>query len=131
MFDYEKLKSLSSAKRYPKNTIVIHEGDSMPYSLYIVLSGSVRVVKFYGKYDQSVLANLTPGDFFGEMSLFMKKPRTATVITIEDSVILEIEQTNVIELIRGNPEMIYSVIKTLCNRLDDANERVRSLQRLQ
>jgi len=127
MFNIDDLKSYSIAQRYAKNKVIIKEGDAMPYSLYIVLSGTVRVVKNYGEFDQSVVAKLGPGDFFGEMSLFMKKPRTATVITAEESVILEVKQTNVYELIRSNPEMIYSILKTLCARLDEANSRVRSL----
>jgi CRP-like cAMP-binding protein len=127
MFDISKLKSVSIAQRYAPNTVVINEGDAMPYSLYIVLAGTVRVVKHFGKFDQSVVAKLGPGDFFGEMSLFMQKPRTATVITAEESVILEIKQDNVYEIIRSNPEMIYNILKTLCIRVDELNSRVRSL----
>jgi len=127
MFDISKLKSVSVAQRYAINTVVINEGDEMPYSLYIVLSGTVRVVKNFGKFDQSVVAKLGPGDFFGEMSLFMQKPRTATVITAEDSIILEIKQDNVYEIIRSNPEMIYNILKTLCIRVDELNGRARPL----
>ena len=127
MFDISKLKSVAIAQRYPVNTIVINEGDEMPYSLYIVLSGTVRVVKHYGKFDQNVVAKLGPGDFFGEMSLFMQKPRTATVITAEEAIILEIKQDNVYEIIRSNPEMIYNILKTLCIRVDELNSRVRSM----
>ena len=127
MFDINTLKGVSIAQKYPPNTIVINEGDDMPYSLYILLSGKVRVVKNYGSFDQSVVSKLGPGDFFGEMSLFMQKPRTATVVTAEESIILEIKQSNVYDLIRSNPEMIYSILKTLCSRVDELNSRVRSL----
>ena len=127
MFDINSLKGLSIAQRYPANTVIINQGDETPYSLYIVLSGNVRVVKNYGKFDQSVVAKLGPGDFFGEMSLFMQKPRTATVITAEEAVVLEIQQSNVYELIRSNPEMIFDILKTLCSRVDELNTRVRSL----
>jgi CRP-like cAMP-binding protein len=70
---------------------------------------------------------LEKGDFFGEMSMFMKKPRTATVVTSEETVILEITQGNVYELIKQNPQMFYDILKTLCYRLDELNDRVRSL----
>lgn len=127
MFDINMLRGLSIAQRHPANTVIINEGDDMPYSLYVVLSGAVRVIKSYGTFEQSVVAKLKAGDFFGEMSLFMRTPRSATVVTAEESVILEIEQTNVYELIRSNPEMIYGILKTLCTRIDELNNRVRSL----
>ena len=127
MFDVELLKSYSTAKKFGKNEIVIHEGDDSPYSLYIILSGAVRVVKRYGQFDQSVVGALEKGEFFGEMSLFMKKPRTATVVTSEETVILEITQGNVYEVIKQSPQMFYDILKALCYRLDELNDRVRSL----
>ena len=117
----------SSAKKYGKNKSIIQEGASGPYSFYIVLSGSVRVVKNYGKFDQTVVAMLGKGDFFGEMSLFMKKPRTAAVIAAEETIVLEITQDNVYEIMKINPQMFCSILETLCKRIDDLNSRVRTL----
>jgi len=127
LFDMEVLKSYSTARKYNKSEVVITEGAESPYSLYIILSGSVRVIKNYGKFEQSVVGILKQGDFFGEMSLFMKKPRTATIVTAEETVILEITQKNVYEVIRSNPQMFYEILKTLCMRIDELNNRVRSL----
>jgi len=101
----------------------------MPYSMYVVLRGSVRVVKNYGKFNQLVVANLAPGDFFGEMSLFLMKPRTATVVTAEESIILEINQSNLYEMLRESPQMLFSILKTLCKRIDELNDRVRSISK--
>lgn len=127
MFDVDVLKSYSNVRRCTKNEVIINEGDDNPYSLYIILDGAVRVVKRYGQFDQAVLAVLRKGDFFGEMSLFMKKPRSATVITSEETVVLEITQENVYEVIRLNPQVFYGILKTLCTRLDELNDRVRTL----
>lgn len=123
--DLSKLVELSTAKRLGKGAVIIKEGATMPYSMYIVLSGSVRVVKSYGAYDQMLVATLYPGDFFGEMSLFLMKPRTATVVTIEETVVLEINQSNVYEVIQKDPQFLFSVLKTLCTRIDDLNEKVK------
>jgi CRP-like cAMP-binding protein len=127
LFDLEILKLHSSTRKYPKNELVISEGAESPFSLYFILSGSVRVVKNYGQFSQSVVGVLERGDFFGEMSLFMKKPRTATVQTAEESVLMEITQENVYEVIRSNPKIFYEILKTLCERVDRLNSRVRSL----
>ena len=97
----------------------------MPYSMYVILSGTVRVVKNYGEFNQTIVATLSPGDFFGEMSLFLLKPRSATVITAEECVILEINQSNVYEVMENSPQMLYTIVKTLCVRVDALNSRVR------
>ena len=127
MFNLLELQLRSTAKRFEKNQQIIKEGDKS-YSMYIVLSGMVRVVKNYGEPHQITVANLGPGDFFGEMSLFLLKARTATVVTVEETVVLEINQTNVFEMMGENPQMPYSIIKTLCARIDDLNERVRMVK---
>ena len=127
MFDLLELQKRSTAKRYEKNQLIIKEGDKS-YSMYIVLAGLVRVVKNYNEFDQMSVANLGPGEFFGEMSLFLLKERTATVVTVEETVVLEINQTNVFDMMSENPQMPYSIIKTLCSRIDDLNERVRMVK---
>ena len=127
MFEIELLKKYSTARKYAKSEVVIQEGEGSPFSLYVILSGSVRVVKGLGTFEQSVVGILNKGDFFGEMSLFTKQPRAATVITAEEAVLLEVSQDNVYELIRANPKVFYEILKTLCMRVDELNSRVRSL----
>ena len=123
----ESLKTLSSARRFARNEIIIREGDESPYSLYIILSGTVRVVKGYGTFEQTVVGSLTKGEFFGEMSLFLLKPRSATVLTSEETIVLEITQNNVYELMELNQELFFHLLKALCVRVDNLNARVRSL----
>ena len=126
MIDFAQIKGLSTASRFPKkNTVVIKEGDVDTRSMYIILQGEVRVVKNYGKVDQVLLTHLGPGDFFGEASLFLAKPRIASVVTSDDdTVLLEINHENVFDVIENNPKMLYGLIKALCARIDDLNERV-------
>ena len=126
MIDLTTLKDLSTTTQLPKNTIVIKEGDERPYSMYIVLRGNVRVVKNYGKFDQAMVATLGPGDFFGEMSLFLSKPRTASVITVDDpTILLEINYENIYEIIEQSPLLLLGILKALCSRIDELNVRVR------
>jgi len=125
--DVKGLMKYSSAHKYPKNTPIINENDTMPYSMYILLQGKVRVVKNYGKSNQATIASLNVGDFFGEMSLFLMEPRSATVITAEESILLEINQANVNEFIMESPDILHSIIKTLCTRINGLNEKIRLL----
>lgn len=125
MIDLEQLQELSTAKKFAKNTVIIREKDKDPYCMYIILSGSVRIVKNYGAVDQVLITKLGPGDFFGEMSLFLLKPRAATVITSEDdTMVLEINQTNAYNIIEANSELLFKITKTLCERIDYLNGKV-------
>jgi len=119
LFDTEALKAYSNTRQCTKDEVIIKEGEESPYSLYIIISGSVQVIKDYGHSDQSVVTVLNKGDFFGEMSLFMKKPRSATIVAAEESVLLEVTQENIHEVIRLNPQTFYSIFKTLCVRVDE------------
>ena len=124
--DLTQLADLSSVARYPKHAVIITEGDTSPYSMYIILQGEVRVVKNYGQPDQALISVLKPGDSFGEMSVFLQKSRSASVITSENSVLLELTEDSVSEIVESNPKLLFGLIKTLCERIDFLNNKVPS-----
>ena len=125
MIDLSKLRNLSAAKRFPEGMLIIKEGDVSPYCMYIVLMGTVGVYKNYGQPNELMIALLKPGDFFGEMSLFLLQPRSATVIAIENVIALEINQPNAYEIAEKHPDISFFIIKTLCTRIHELNLKLR------
>ena len=121
MMNLSKLRDLSAAKKFSEGTLIIREGDTSPYCMYIVLMGVVGVYKHYGQPDERMITLLKPGDFFGEMSLFLLRPRSATVIAMEDVVALEINQPNAYEIIEKHPDISFNMIRTLCMRVNELN----------
>ena len=114
----EILKSTSSNKKsYDKGDIIIHEGDTDAESMYFVLNGSVGVYKGYRKANEVLLATLKPGDLFGEMSVFLKEPRTASVVAIEQVTVMELKDCDIHDFMSGKPDVAYSIVETLCTRL--------------
>src|SRR5438477_12964353 len=85
--EIELVRSLAAEKHYPKNAVVLTEGE-MGDSLYMIQSGKVKV--FIGDENgrEIILKILAPGAFFGEMSMIDKQPRSASVRTIEASTFL-------------------------------------------
>ena len=120
-----QLAEMAHAIKLGKNSVIIKEGAKDSLSMYIILQGEVRVVKNYGQFDQQVMARLSVGDFFGEMSLFLGNPRAATVITSADTVLLEINESNVYEIIETNPKLLFGMFKGLCKRIDFLNDKVQ------
>ena len=104
-------------KTFSKGEIIIHEGDTNADSMYFVVSGNVNVYKAYGKANELMLATLNTGDLFGEMSLFLNEPRTASVIADGDVILMEIKENNVYDIMSNNPKVAYDIVETLCTRL--------------
>jgi CRP/FNR family cyclic AMP-dependent transcriptional regulator len=95
--------------------------------MYIVKSGSARVIKTING-EQIELLQLKPGDFFGEMSLLLASPRTATVVACEETVIQEISRETMLLKIKQDPHFAYAMIKTLAGRIKDAHQVITNLQ---
>lgn len=89
----------------PAGLPVIEQHDTGK-SVYIVASGSVKVYTKLLAGERVDLAVLWPGDFFGEMSFLTGKTRTATVETGEDSVILEVTEEKLREVIEQRPHVL-------------------------
>ena len=78
--------ALFSTDYHEAGNEIITEGQKGP-GLFLIVSGRVRVTKKESG-DQIILAELGPGDLFGEISLLMQRPSTATVISSEDTALL-------------------------------------------
>jgi signal transduction histidine kinase len=98
---------------------VVCEEDSASDSMFLIKSGAVDVTK----QDVS-LAELGPGDYFGEMSLITGAPRNATVTTLEPSVLLEISAPVFHVIVARSPLATRNLLITFDSRLRRHNDKV-------
>lgn len=112
-------------KVFPKGTILFHEGDTGE-DMYIINTGRVKIFKEIGGVGK-VLAVLGQSDFFGEMSLLNKKPRSAGAEVVEDAKMLVINNSTFDTMIRGNAEIALRIIRILSKRLEDADVQIANL----
>jgi len=124
--EIQLIVTYSKEYRYPKGSIVFHEGDPGDF-LLIILSGRVKVVLFGEGEKEVILAILGPGSFFGEMAVLDATPRSATVLTLEPSLFLHIDQGKFSSLIKKYPQLAWKIMKHLTSRLREANEQIGSL----
>lgn len=102
-------------RTYPKNTMIFAE--SMPgKELYIIQKGSVKISKLVGG-TEVLLAVLKPGDIFGEMSLIENKPRSASAIAYEDTVLLAVNKDNFARMVTTQPQIIARLTQLLAERI--------------
>ena len=108
----------------PKGEVIIEEG-ARDDSFYILLSGKVGVKK---KTATRPLANLHPGDCFGEVSFLTERRRTTTVTSLTDSIVFEVDQPTLKHFDQGIREKIKdNLIRVLVSRLDHMNDVVAKL----
>jgi CRP/FNR family cyclic AMP-dependent transcriptional regulator len=113
------------ARAYPKNTILVSEGDATD-SLYIILEGRVKVFVADDEGREVVLSTQGPGEYFGEMVLD-EGPRSASVMTLEPSRFLVLPKADFREFVLSNPAFALSVIEKLIHRVRALTERVKTL----
>ncbi len=112
-------------KLFPKGTILFREGDTGE-EMYIINNGKVKIFKEIGGVEK-ILALLGQSDFFGEMSLLNKKPRSASAEVVEDAKIMVINNSTFDTMMRSNAEIAIRIIRILAKRLEDADVQIANL----
>jgi len=108
-----------------RNTVFIHEGDHGD-SLFVILSGRVKVFVADGEGREMVLDIHGPGDYVGEMALD-GRPRAASVMAMEPTVCSVLTREALRAAIAANPDVAMNLIGTLIERARIATENVRNL----
>ena len=124
--ELDAIYELSFTKNCPKDTVILlenEEGDT----LFIIINGKVKVTTFSEKGKEVIFSILNEGDFFGDMSLLDGKPRSATVISMEDSKLRLIRRHDFNNLIEKHPRIALRLLEELTLRLRKADERIESL----
>ncbi|MCQ2506131.1 MAG: cyclic nucleotide-binding domain-containing protein [Lachnospiraceae bacterium] len=115
----EVAKNCGKIKSYERGSFLCKEGEE-GYSLFIILKGLVAVViKSYSPHPE-VIVSLGAGSFVGEMSLFIGKPRTASIMALEDdTMVLEIQNSNFRDFLKYDPDTCYKLVKSIVERIDN------------
>ena len=100
----DALVSQMVLEEFNEGDIVITEGEEGS-SLYVVVSGLVKVYTRGQKGENFYLANLGEGEFFGEVSVLTGKPRTATVVAAQKTELLRLDKENLDRLVEEHPRV--------------------------
>jgi CRP/FNR family cyclic AMP-dependent transcriptional regulator len=128
-FPEEYLRTLTTMvtrRSAPRSTTIMGAGDAID-SLYIVLSGRLKVMMSDSDGKEVILSILGPGEFFGEMGLIDDEPRSASVVTIEPCELLAIAKRDFKKCMAENFEMTQAVMRGLVRRLREADRKIGSL----
>jgi CRP/FNR family cyclic AMP-dependent transcriptional regulator len=124
--DREAINKLAVTRSYAKNTLVMCEGDRSD-SLYIVLTGKVKVFLSDEEGKEVTLNTQGPGEYFGELAMLDEAPRSASVVTVEDTKLAVVSKAAFDECLEKNPKIALTLIRGLARRLREVTENVRNL----
>jgi CRP/FNR family transcriptional regulator, cyclic AMP receptor protein len=110
---------------FPKNTVIINEGDRGD-SMYIILTGRVKVFVSDEQGREMVLDDHGAGDYVGEMALD-GRPRSASVMTTEPTTCSVVTRDALRAAVSNNPDFALGLIATLIDRARIATDNVKNL----
>lgn len=123
----ERLALASAMRRgdVPKDTYVFHAGDP-GRSFFLIVAGRIKI-SLSREGREIVLAELAPGDYFGELSLIDGRPRSADASAAVRSEVLELPQDSFFRLLDSNGTVARKLLVELCQRLREADKQISTL----
>jgi CRP-like cAMP-binding protein len=110
----EHLHAVARRNRYPAQATLCHEGE-IEHCFYIIVEGRVDVCKHL-EGQRLFINQLTAGAQFGDIALLLDLPRTATIITAEPTVLLEIDRAIFAQLLKTHPEIVVALSQSVLRR---------------
>src|SRR4051812_32844281 len=123
--DAALLSKNAVTRTFPKNTIILNEGDQTD-SLYVIVAGRVKIFLSNEEGKEIVLDTQGPGEYFGEMVLD-GGPRSASVMTLEPCKFQLIPKEDVKALLQSHPDFAMHLVRKLIHRARVLTEHVKSL----
>ncbi len=122
---HDELVRLGRIQNFRKGVVILQEGDHGD-TLYVILSGRVKIYATGEDQREIVLDIHGPGEFVGEMALD-GGPRSASVITLEPTTCSVITREALREHIASNPDTAFEILAKVIRRARRATASVKSL----
>ena len=120
------LARVVSRKSYARGSLILATGDPTD-SLYILISGRIKVFMSDLDGKEVILSILGPNEFFGEMGLIDNNPRSANVVALEPCELICISEPDFKRCLADNFDMAMTVMRGLVKRLRGADNQIGSL----
>lgn len=109
--EYAQLLGVCRLTRYDRGEVIFEQGEAS-YHMYVLLSGSVMI-----KGRNNATFTLMPGEVLGEIGLICNVKRTASAVSTDDVILLEIDKED-LDLMQGkNPHISAVVMKNIAHTL--------------
>lgn len=125
----EKIRELEKCCKwmeYEADEIVVNLKDETT-NVFFVVKGKLRAMDFLNEDEEVSLAELIPGDSFGELSAIDLKVRSARVTTIEPALLASLSSKDFRQLLLDCPGIALAMLKTFASFIRTLNTRITAL----
>ena len=114
------------SKQYDAGQMILLEA-SEGEQCFFVTEGSVKITRLSKKGREVILAILSDGDFFGEMSLLDGEFRSANVVALDDTEVLTLNRNDFLLVLKNYPQIAIRLLKEMAHRLRKSDRQIASL----
>ena len=113
-------------KLYRAGEPIVRQGEKGS-QMYVLQRGRVEVIReSEGREDR--LGLLGPGAVFGEMAIFEREVRSATIRAVEDSRVLTIDRRTFLRRVQEDPSLAFHILRSLSHRVRELDDEVARLR---
>ena len=116
--ELKSMVKLSRERRFESGDNIVRKGEE-GVGFYLIIDGAVEI-----RSDGNTLSKLGPGQFFGEMSVLDRQPRSADVVAVEPSRCLVLNVLHFKSAISNNPEISLKLLQEFTRRLRATNQAI-------
>jgi CRP-like cAMP-binding protein len=113
--DLEKIAKASDEVAVKQGRVLVDQGRP-GHEFFLILEGSATV-----RRNNRKIATLGPGQYFGELSLLDRGPRTASVVADTDMKVLVLGQREFLGVLDDIPGLAYKILRIMAHRLREAD----------
>jgi len=120
--DIAKVLGKMEEIRFSPGAVIVRQGDPGD-AFYLIQSGAVQVVVDSGAGNSEIIAVLGAKDCFGEMALFSGEPRSATIVSVKETILWRLKREDWDDLIEKHPKWLLQQCANLSKRLSYVNRQ--------
>lgn len=124
--DKQRLMALGKPLEFKEGRNLFFRGDKGD-SFYIILAGSVTIGLSTDEGREIILNKLSPGDIFGEITMFDQAERTTDAYAVAGTKLISIDRENFLGFLDKNPALYREIVAFLCRQLRHFSGHVENL----
>lgn len=121
-----EIAMITDQREYKKGEFIYMAGDRSQ-KLYVIHEGRVKITRVLDTGKEQVIRLLEPGDFFGELSLFVSAPLDNNAEVLENTTVCLIEGSRLKDMISRKPAIAVKIIEELSKRLQSSESMIETL----
>ena len=124
--EIESIAGYCVERSFNEGEMILRQGIS-GVGLYIIISGKVKIVKRTSTGENVDMAELGPGDFFGEMTVLDNAPRSASVVAVQNSKCFVLSAWDFKARMALHPEIALKILPVVVKRFRETNDMLLTL----